>query len=394
MAEFLKPVLFLSVLISLIFSTSAQTCSNYAFTSNRRFVSCSDLPVLNSFLHWNYNPSTGTVDIAYRHTNIDSSRWIAWAINPTATGMVGAQALVAFVRTDGTVNAYTSPIQDYNTQLLPGNLSFEVPTIIGDFRNNEMTIFATLQLLNNRTTVNQVWQEGPLRGGNPGRHDLNPANRNSRRTLDFLSGQTSGGGDSRTKRKNVHGVLNAVAWGVMMPLGAILARYLKVFKSADPTWFYLHIATQSSAYIIGVAGWGTGLKLGSESSVQYNPHRNIGIALFTLATLQVFALLLRPKPDHKYRFYWNIYHHLTGYIVIILGIANIFKGFDILEPEKKWKRIYIGVIVGLGIIAVQLEALTWFIVIKRKRQSEKSHHGANGMNGNGNAYGARSQPVV
>lgn len=72
-----------------------------------------------------------------------------------------------------------------------------------------------------------------------------------------------------------------------MPLGVIIARYLKVFKSADPAWFYLHIACQTSAYVVGVAGWATGMKLGSEASIHNYPHRNIGITLFCLGTLQV-----------------------------------------------------------------------------------------------------------
>lgn len=75
-----------------------------------------------------------------------------------------------------------------------------------------------------------------------------------------------------------------------MPLGAIAARYMRVFKSADPAWFYLHVACQSSAYIVGVAGWATGIKLGSDSpGVTQNPHRNIGIVLFCLGTLQVIS---------------------------------------------------------------------------------------------------------
>lgn len=86
-------------------------------------------------------------------------------------------------------------------------------------------------------------------------------------------------------------------------------------------------------------------------------------------------MLLRPQKDHKYRIYWNVYHHLTGYTVIILSVINIFKGFDILDPEKKWKRTYIGVIVTLAAIAVVLEAITWPIVLKAKKMSaEKSHH--------------------
>ncbi|KAJ1416812.1 WD40/YVTN repeat-like-containing domain superfamily [Sesbania bispinosa] len=65
--------------------------------------------------------------------------------------------------------------------------------------------------------------------------------------------------------EKVHGMLNAVSWGILMPMGALFARYLKVFKSANPAWFYLHVTCQTSAYIVGVAGLGTGLKLSDES---------------------------------------------------------------------------------------------------------------------------------
>lgn len=181
-----------------------------------------------------------------------------------------------------------------------------------------------------------------------------------------------------------------------MPIGAIIARYLKVFKSADPAWFYLHITCQCSAYIIGVAGWATGLKLGSDSEgITYEAHRNIGITLFCFATLQVFALLLRPKKDHKHRFYWNLYHWGVGYSVIVLSVINIYKGLDILDPEKKWKTAYTVVIVVLGCVALLLEASTWVIVLRRRKDGneQKFNNGYNG-NGNGNAYAMRSQPSV
>lgn len=76
-----------------------------------------------------------------------------------------------------------------------------------------------------------------------------------------------------------------------MPIGAMIARYVKVFESADPAWFYLHVVCQFSAYVIGVAGWGLGLKLGSESvGITYHKHRDIAVALFSLATVQVPSL--------------------------------------------------------------------------------------------------------
>ncbi|CAI0383815.1 unnamed protein product [Linum tenue] len=204
---------------------------------------------------------------------------------------------------------------------------------------------------------------------------------------------TAGGGasNSRLRKRNIHGVLNAVSWGILMPCGAMIARYVKVFHVANPAWFYLHVACQLSAYIIGVAGWGTGLKLGSDSvGIQYNKHRNIGITLFCFGTLQMFAMLLRPKPDHKYRVYWNFYHYAIGYATIALSITNIYEGFDILNPEKKWKSAYTGVIISLGVTALVWEAVTWLIVIKKKRAVGSADKYANGANG-GNGYGDRTQ---
>ncbi|GKA42851.1 cytochrome b561 and DOMON domain-containing protein-like protein, partial [Tanacetum coccineum] len=100
----------------------------------------------------------------------------------------------------------------------------------------------------------------------------------------------------------------------------------------------------------------------------------------------VFALLLRPKPDNKYRLYWNIYHHGLGYSVIILSIINVYEGLDILDPEKKWKHTYTGILIALGVITVLLEALTWFIVLKRKKEDKRTHAGTNGSYGaNGGA---------
>lgn len=90
---------------------------------------------------------------------------------------------------------------------------------------------------------------------------------------------------------------------------------------------------------------------------------------------------MRPKKDHKYRLYWNIYHHSVGYTIIILGIVNIFKGMSILNVEQKWKTGYIIAIAILGAIAVVLEVITWGIVLKRRKEDSKTYNGTS--NGNG-----------
>ncbi|KHN42286.1 hypothetical protein glysoja_042034 [Glycine soja] len=358
----LRVVLGLSVLSCVLVTSSAQTCRNQTF-SNRVFATCRDLPQLTAYLHWTYDQASGRLDIAFKHAGITSTN---------------------------------SQMEAQGTTLEEGAISYPVSGLSATFESNQVTIFATLTLPNGTSSLVHVWQDGPLSGTTPQEHSHETSHQNSKEILDLLSGSsTQATGNSRQKRRNTHGVLNAVSWGILMPTGAIIARYLKVFKSADPAWFYLHITCQASAYIVGVSGFGTGLKLGSDSEgVEYDTHRALGIVLVCLGTLQVFALFLRPNKDHRYRVYWNVYHHLVGYATIIISVVNVFKGFDTIEiyvgdRYNSWKHAYIGIIGALGGIAVFLEAFTWIIVFKRRKSENKIPHGANGVNG----YGSRPQQV-
>ncbi|KAH6793707.1 Auxin-responsive family protein [Perilla frutescens var. hirtella] len=383
----LTALLLLTAAISLISPSQSQsqsaTCTSQlqTFTNNKRYAFCNGLPYLNSYLHWTFDPAQSSLSIAFI-APAPPEGWVSWAINPTSTGMVGSQALIAFKLGDRmTVKTYN--VSSYNP-LTESKVWFDVKESSAEFSNGAIRLFATVVLPEKgKTVVNQVWQVGAsVTGGVPNKHEFQPANLNSKGSLDLLGGQStaSTGGNSRLKKRNIHGVLNVVSWGILFPTGIVLARYLRVFPSADPAWFYLHVSCQVSAYAIGVAGWGTGLKLGSESkAVTYSVHRNIGITLFAFATLQIFALLLRPKKDNKYRLYWNIYHHGVGYAILVLGILNVFKGFDILQPEPKWRRAYIVVISVLGGIALLLEAFTWIVVLKRKK-SDKSTKPYDGYN--------------
>ncbi|CAI9770672.1 unnamed protein product [Fraxinus pennsylvanica] len=366
--------LFLATLLVLPPSlAAAATCTSQTFTNNKLYSFCNDLPALNSYLHWTYDPAQSTLTVAFIAPPAKPNGWISWAINPTATGMIGSQALIAFKDSKGAMTVKTYNVSSYGP-VTESKVWYEVKESSAEFSSGVMRLFATIVLPKNlKSTVNHVWQVGPsVTGGVPDKHEFQTGNLNSKGRLDLLRGQSTGGsgGDSRTKKRNIHGILNVVSWGLLFPIGIIIARYLKVFPSTDPLWFYLHVSCQISAYAIGVAGWGTGLKLGSQSKgVQYSVHRNIGIALFSLATVQIFALLLRPKKEHKYRLYWNIYHHGIGYAIVVLGIINVFKGLDILNPESKWKHAYIIAIAVLGGIALLLEAFTWTVVLRRKKSS-------------------------
>ncbi|XP_062210208.1 cytochrome b561 and DOMON domain-containing protein At4g12980-like [Phragmites australis] len=368
-------LLLAAVVLLVASAATAQDCVSAAFSSGRSFLKCNSLSVLGASLHWTYHPENGTADIAFRAPS-GTDGWVGWGINTVRPNqMQDTSVFIASQDGSGVVSVLSTYLESTSPTLTPGNLKFNVTVgPSAEYSGGAYTIFATIALPGNNTNQNTVWQAGPLSSGSISRHTTAGANLQSTLRLDFLSGASAGASNSRLHRRNIHGVLNAVSWGILIPLGAIIARYLRVFESADPAWFYLHIACQCSGYILGVAGWGLGLKLGSESvGTTYHPHRNIGIAIFCLATLQVFALLLRPDKKNKYRFYWNIYHHSVGYSVIILSAINIFKGLDILKPTSGYKTAYIAILATLGGIALCLEVITWPIVLRRrKRDADKA----------------------
>lgn len=359
---------------------NSATCSSQQFSNNRVYKHCNDLPPLSSYLHWTFDPAQSTLSIAFIAPAMPDG-WVAWALNPTQEGMIGAQSLIAFKDSKGGMTVKTYNISSY-ASIQESKVWFDVKEATAESSDGVIRLFATLGLPKTvKTTVNHVWQVGSsVVDGVPARHDLQQQNLNSKGSLDLLNGQSNtigGSVDSRTKRKNIHGILNVVGWGILFPIGVLIARFLRQIDGLDPAWFYLHAGCQISAYAIGVAGWATGLKLGSQSKgIQYSAHRNIGISLFSLATIQMFALFLRPKKDHKYRFYWNIYHHGIGYTIIGLSLWNIFKGLDILHPENKWRHAYNIYLIALAVFVTLVQGITWFLAFRRKsRKSTKPYGG-------------------
>uniref|UniRef100_A0A8R7QDU3 Cytochrome b561 and DOMON domain-containing protein n=2 Tax=Triticum urartu TaxID=4572 RepID=A0A8R7QDU3_TRIUA len=349
------------------------------------YAACSDLPRLGATVHWTYDRAAGSLSVAFVAAPAAPGGWVAWGLNPYGEGMAGAQALLAAPSSSsGAWAVRTYNISGYALGA-PGPIAFPATGLAAEMgADGRVRVSGTLSVGQGASVLNQVWQVGSAVSGDgvPAPHAMGGDNLAAKAKLDLVrqtSTSSDSGGSGLARERNIHGVLNAVSWGLLLPMGAIFARYLKTFRSADPAWFYLHVTCQIIGYAVGVAGWATGINLGNASNgVTYGLHRSIGIAVFALATLQAFALFLRPRKDHKCRVYWNVYHHSVGYAVIILGILNIFKGMAILGVEQRWRTAYVAAVWVLGAVAVTLEAVTWSVVIRRREaeQHGKTFHGA------------------
>lgn len=104
---------------------------------------------------------------------------------------------------------------------------------------------------------------------------------------DPSAGRASVDGSFPYGLRRAHGALNVFAWGVLMPIGAIIARY---FRRMDPLWFYLHVGLQFVGFIIGLAGVVAGVALYNKIQADIPAHRGLGIFVLFLGILQVRRL--------------------------------------------------------------------------------------------------------
>ncbi|KAK9933559.1 hypothetical protein M0R45_020752 [Rubus argutus] len=192
---FLARLVLLISLLALRISPSqlATICASQKFKNNKLYANCTDLPTLNSYLHWTYNASNSSLTVAFVAGPSKSGGWIAWAINPFGTKMRNTQALVAHTVDDGTPSVKTYVIFPH-FGMVPGKFSFDIWDISAEFSDGTLKIFATVKLPEKMETVHQLWQVGPginKTTGFPLKHDFLPANLASQGPLSLVATGTT-----------------------------------------------------------------------------------------------------------------------------------------------------------------------------------------------------------
>lgn len=348
---------------------AAQQCNTF-FTFNSsafNFTKCAALSAQSAVLAWTFNENNSTLAMAFSGTAPSSSGWVGWGVNPTVGAqMVGSSALIAFQSADNGSNVLpyklTTEVQLLEVPLICSPVDLVILTTAVEIRGTSMSFFAALQLPPNKTVLNHIWNRGSqVQSFQPQQHGLSADDLRGYQTIDMYTAQIIAGGSEPPHQslKRTHGIINTIAWGALLPLGVMSARYLRPFPVLDPTWFYIHASCQTLGYLLGVTGWALGMRLRMVSPVIHRSHQNIGITLFVVGTVQFFSLLIRPSKDHKVRKYWNVYHHGLGYAIILLGIINIFQGLNILDPGGDWRPGYIASLSLMAVVAFLLEIATW-----------------------------------
>ncbi|KAG6513029.1 hypothetical protein ZIOFF_031175 [Zingiber officinale] len=109
------------------------------------------------------------------------------------------------------------------------------------------------------------------------------------------------------------------------PIVTIKSELIKevLMRVRRPCMVYLHVSCQILGYDIGVSGWTTGLALGNKSKgIVHTIHRNIGITLFTLCTLQV--------DNHEFWF--------MGFLNYDIAVHHMYEALHYMQKEASPQR--------------------------------------------------------
>ncbi|XP_062174786.1 auxin-induced in root cultures protein 12 [Alnus glutinosa] len=175
------------VALLLVAPAESLNCTSQKFTNKQVYANCTDLPHLSANLHWSYDASNSSLSVAFVAPPPKPDGWVAWAINPNATGMAGSQALLAF-KSNGSVTIQTYDIRSYNFSQSGLKLVYEVWDLSAEDSNGTIKIFGKWKLPAGTKKVNQVWQVGPGLNpqGYPMIHAFQPENLQAKANLQLV----------------------------------------------------------------------------------------------------------------------------------------------------------------------------------------------------------------
>lgn len=144
---------------------------------------------------------------------------------------------------------------------------------------------------------------------------------------------------------------------------------------------------QLSGFVLGTVGFAVGVRLGSLSpGVVYGLHRKLGFAAFSMAALQTLALLFRPKTTNKFRRYWKSYHHFVGYSCVVLGVVNVFQGFEVMGEGRSYAKLgYCMCLASLVGCCVSLEVNSWVVFCRKAKEDKLRREGLIGDSDKGSS---------
>jgi len=176
--------------------------------------------------------------------------------------------------------------------------------------------------------------------------------------VDFAKGTSSNA--PRRPIHLAHAAMMLIGWGILLPIGIMVARFTKKVKagSKPPFWFQYHRIIQGTGLLFALIGFIIALSMVDSGEHFGNRHAKLGLATMIIGLLQPLNALIRPHPEPRttMRLAWEILHKGLGYLVIIMAMAAIFLGMMQISPEAS--------MAAKGIYAAWVAVLitVWFVM--------------------------------
>jgi hypothetical protein len=179
----------------------------------------------------------------------------------------------------------------------------------------------------------------------------------------------------------VHIVCMMLSWGLVLPVGALMAISFRGLLQTNVMWFKLHIALQLTGVALSIAGFVVAFT--NIASHFKDTHQIMGTVVFAGGLYQAAQGFVRPHRPAKgetattIRKVWEICHKGFGRIVIILAWVNIFLGAKLVKrffegvPENLTSTIFAGMNAVLGVQAALCFVLTVVSIFYRTTPKEE-----------------------
>ena len=159
-----------------------------------------------------------------------------------------------------------------------------------------------------------------------------------------------------------HARLMVLGWAVLLPLGALIARYFKVMPRQDwprqldnKAWWIAHRGLQYTGVVVMTAGLGLAWGQGTGTSAAARAHALLGWALCLAGWAQVASGLLRGSKggptdrqlqgDHydmtRWRYAFERLHKALGWLALVGAVGAIALGLAVADAPR-WMALVLG----------------------------------------------------
>ena len=131
-----------------------------------------------------------------------------------------------------------------------------------------------------------------------------------------------------------HGLLMTLAWGVLLPMGAVMPRTWRNALESKGAWYKIHRTIQSVGVLLSLIGVIVSISFVPDGYHFSGLHKALGLVVSILALVQPAMAFLRPhKPapgeaPTVLRQLWRLKHAIVGYSLLALGAVQVITGVN------------------------------------------------------------------